>query len=337
MLIPEAVHIWRDADGDYHLEWQTSHPDTKVTVAPVGSQPSEIFHDPNKVEASARVSGLARHKRHFFRLSDQYGNEVLATERRLGMQGTPNFRDFGGYSTREGRQVKWGYLFRSGQLSALSPQDLQLLSSLQLDLVCDFRREEEQRAEASRLPPTGAPRIVSLPIIPGSNSRFFEEMSGRGTVAADFKRQAMFDFMVEINRDFAQGQQATYARMFAEILAQQEARFLVHCAAGKDRTGFAAALMLLALGVPREVVLYDYLLTARYYHPTEQIERLKVKYGMEGVDSASVLPMLEVHADYLERGLTEIERGHGSIERYLDEALGVGPIELKALRKRYLV
>src|SRR5690606_15468723 len=113
-----------------------------------------------------RVSGLGLGSRHYFRIRDQHGTELLAAERKLGMQGTPNFRDFGGYPTADGRMVKWGYLFRSGQLSSLSDQDVDLLASLELDLICDFRREEEQAGDPSRLPLRNPPRIASLPIIP---------------------------------------------------------------------------------------------------------------------------------------------------------------------------
>jgi protein-tyrosine phosphatase len=333
MLISDAVHIWRDADGDYHVEWDASHPDTEVSVEPLEQDSASVAHYPGD-ERRAKVSGLPPSRRHFFRLRDQHGNEVLATERKLGMEGTPNFRDFGGYRTADDRQVKWGYLFRSGQLATLSDQDLELLAALDLDLVCDFRREEEQQSEPSRFPGEKRPRVASLPIIPGSNSRFFEEAESQGSL--DFNRQAMFDFMVEINRDFAEGQSDTYARMFREILDMEQARFLVHCAAGKDRTGFAAALVLLALGVPRDIVMQDYLLTSRYFKPQQEMERLKRKYGMENIESESVLPMLEVHEDYLARALSAIEQNYGSVEQYLSDALGVGPAELSELRARYL-
>ena len=331
MLITDAVHIWRESDGDYHIQWRATHPDTEVTVEPMAADGAVDAHYGEDAER-VRLSGLAPASRHYFRLRDQHGTEVLAAERKLGMQGTPNFRDFGGYHTADGRQVKWGFLFRSGQLSGLSVQDVTLLASLELDLVCDFRRLEEQENEPSRLPLRDAPRIASLPIIPGSNSRFFEEAESRDLGG----RQAMFDFMVEINRDFAEAQSATYARMFEEILNIDDARFLVHCAAGKDRTGFAAAIILLALGVAREVVMRDYMLTSQFFHPQREIERLQRKYQMEHMDAASVLPMLEVHEDYLIRALNAIDEGFASFEDYLEKALGVGPAELAHLRARYL-
>ncbi len=330
MLIADAVHIWRESDGDYFIEWRASHPDTRVTVEPVaaGDGVQTHFKDgPGRV----RMSGLKPASRHYFRLRDQHGTEVLVAERKLGMQGTPNFRDFGGYPAANGKWVKWGSLFRSGQLSSLSDQDLELLASLRLDLICDFRRQEEQESDPSRLPPNNPPRIASIPIVPGSNSRFFEQAAGQ---RAD--RQAMFDFMLEINRDFVDAQTAAYARMFREILEVKDARFLVHCAAGKDRTGFAAALILLALGVSRDIVMRDYMLTGQFFHPHREIDRLRDKYQMQQMDMASILPMLEVHEDYLANALLAIEHRFSSVEAYLEEALGVGSAEVADLRARYL-
>jgi protein-tyrosine phosphatase len=124
--------------------------------------------------------------------------------------------------------------------------------------------------------------------------------------------------------------------MFSEILAAPDARFLVHCAAGKDRTGFAAAIILLALGVPREVVMRDYLLTARYFQPERELDRLRQKYQLEHMVAEAILPMLEVHEDYLGIALQHIDENYGSVEEYLEQALGVGPAELAELRGRYL-
>ncbi len=330
MLITDAVHIWREAEGDYHIEWEASHPDTEVTVEPLAADSGVSAHYAER-PSYVRVSGLPPASRHRFRLRDQHGTEVLATERKLGMDGAPNFRDFGGYRGLDGRRVKWGYLFRSGQLSSLSARDVDLVHSLQLDLVCDFRRIEEQQDEPSRLPGQRPPRVASLPIVPGSNTEAFEH--------SDYDwggREAMYNFMVGINRDFVEQQAQTYARMFREILALDEARFLVHCAAGKDRTGFAAAIILLALGVPRQVVMQDYLLTERFFRPQRELQRIREKYQMEHMDEEAILPMLEVHADYLEAALGAIEREYGSVERYLQQALDVGPAELEELRRRYL-
>lgn len=331
-LLADTVHIWRAPEGDYHVEWEASHPQTRVTVSPLDAAAPDLQLHYEDADAASRlrISGLPADRRHTFRLQDQHGNELVAMERRLGMQGTPNFRDFGGYRTTDGRRVRWGYLYRSGQLSGLTERDLALLAYLQLDLLCDFRREEEQSASPNRLPRERAPRVASLPITPGSNDAAFANgQLDRGG------RQPMFNFMVDINRDFVEAQSPMYRRMFAEILAQDDARFLVHCAAGKDRTGFAAAIILMALGVSVDQVMADYLLTRRFFDPRQEIDRLRIKYGFQSVEDEAIMPMLEVHEAYLQRALQAIA-DYGDVDTYLTRELGVGSAEREELRRRYL-
>lgn len=249
--------------------------------------------------------------------------------RRLPFEGTPNFRDLGGYHTDDGRQVKWGYLFRSGQLSKLNADDQQQLHSLQLDLVCDFRRQEEQERDPSLLPEPG-PTRVSLSISPGSNDSFFSEAT-----EINVGRQEMFDFMVEINRDFALGQKLAYSSMFDYLVQRQPIRMLFHCAAGKDRTGFAAAIILLALGVSRERVMEDYLLTAEYFLPEKELSRLVEKYEMD-LPAEIMMPVLEVHPEYLQAALDAIDEQFESIDHYLEDVLGVDQGKRERLRSHYL-
>jgi protein-tyrosine phosphatase len=227
--------------------------------------------------------------------------------------------------------VRWGYLFRSGHLAQLTDRDLELLGSLQLDLVCDFRQLPEQEREPSRLPPERAPTLCSLPIEPGNASGFLQRLDGPLPGP-----EVMFEFMVTVNRELAIEEAPVYRRMFAEILAREDTRFLVHCAAGKDRTGFAAALTLLALGVPEAVVMRDYLLSGRYYDALAEVERVQVKYGMTDSDSAAILPMLQVDERYLRAALDAIVEHYADVDTYLAEAVGLGAPERAELRRRYL-
>ena len=223
--------------------------------------------------------------------------------------------------------MKWGSLYRSGQLSSLSPRDVGLLAALDLDLIFDFRREEEQARDPSKLPTGGALRTLSLPITPGSNEDFFAQ--------GGIDRAAMFQFMVGINKDFAEAQSPIYAAMFREILAVEDASLLVHCAAGKDRTGFAAAVMLLALGVSRDVVMRDYMLTAEFFDPHNEAQRLRNKYDLD-MEEQAFLPVLEVHEDYLAAAFASIDQRFASVDEYLADELGVAGAERAELRRRYL-
>jgi protein-tyrosine phosphatase len=256
--------------------------------------------------------------------------DELAAGRRVELEGTPNCRDLGGYRSSDGRRVRWGYLFRSGQLSQLTERDRDRLASLQLDVVIDLRREEEQDSDPSRLPDP-PPAVESLPISPGSNDTFVSDAANWESASAG----SLFDFMIDINRDFALGQQAAYRRLFERLLETPDCRMLFHCAAGKDRTGFAAAAILLVLGVPRETVMHDYLLTREFFHPHRELDRLRSKYQLEG-HAPTFLPLLEAHPEYLGAALQALDEAYDDETAYFEEYLGLGPAELVELRRRYL-
>lgn len=335
MLTPDSLHVWRDEAGDYHIKWlaDAPRPSLDLQTLDLDHRPVERRFEASHEDDRVRLSGLPADDRHLFRVRDGAGREAVVGERRLAMDGTPNFRDFGGYAAADGRHVKWGSLYRSGQLSSLSDEDLALLKSLDIDLICDFRREDEQEKDPTRLPTGAQTQILSLPIIPGSNAAYFEQMGSNW----DDGPEQMFAFMLDVNRDLALAQGEAYRRMFERMLNIDEARILVHCSAGKDRTGFAAAIILLALGVSHDRVMQDYLLSARYFHPHREIERLKQKYGLETLPEAAILPMLEVHEVYLNEALDSIHKQFDTLEAYLREELGVGDAEREALRARYLV
>ena len=147
-LIKESVIISCESDGTRFLDWRSSRMDTKVTAI-VEEQGTELKNVKQTLEDTSRIvfHGLSRDRRYHYRLIDSYGNEVLQSERQLPFHGSKNFRDCGGYPTKQGSEVKWGNIFRSGQLSKLDDQDTKLIESLNLDLIFDFRREDEQEME----------------------------------------------------------------------------------------------------------------------------------------------------------------------------------------------
>jgi protein-tyrosine phosphatase len=330
MLIPNSIDIQRQDNGDYHIEWQTDPVNSAVTVALLDTSLPVQADYISGTRSGARLTGLPGGVRHVFTVSDQHGNHTIACERRIALAGSPNFRDFGGYHSANGQQVKWGHLFRSGQLADLNTDDINTVDQLQLDMVFDFRHGSEQASEQSRLPLERRPTVHSLPISPGDHGNFLQRLR-----VDNSNPEAAFELMVEINRNFAEGQTATYANMFKHILATDNARFLIHCAAGKDRTGFGAALILLALGVPKEVVLRDYMLTGKFFIPTSQAARLQEKY-QTGIAEHAILPVLEVHEAYLLAAISTMEQQFSSVDNYLHEALRLGPAELQELRARYL-
>ena len=240
--------------------------------------------------------------------------------RSLNLSGATNFRDLGGYAGQDGRLVRWRRLFRSDHLAALTPDDLALLSTLGLARVCDFRGAAERAPLACALPGVV---VHSLAIEPTVVQRMKELLeSGHALTAQDTVR-----LMQQTYRAIVQDNAPRFAELFGHLL-ESDAPLVFHCTAGKDRTGFAAALILLALGVPRAVVMQDYLLTNDLF---------RMPKVAPGLASQEVLDVLwRVQEDFLDVALHAVEADFGGVPRYLAQALGVGPREQQRLSALYL-
>lgn len=329
----EHFEIERTGVDSYRLAWAAQaapleiHPSLSPDDAAALPARIEIF------EGWARIENLARAPRHFFHLRGAGGASAVVADRHVPLQGARNFRDFGGYATADGRCVRWGHLYRSGQLGGLTAPDQQQVAALGIRLICDFRRDTEREDEPNRLAPEHRPRIENLPIAPGNTANVMLHFAGaeNGGVTADHIARTMLD----INRDFALAQRPAYRRMF-DALLEEDGPLLVHCAVGKDRTGFAAALILAALGVPEQTIVRDYLLTTRYLPAQEEVARFVAKYGVSMAPEL-MLPLLEARENYLRAALTAIEEGYGGMAAYLREYLELDESMLDTLRGRLLV
>ena len=237
--------------------------------------------------------------------------EIILAESRLPLRGGWNFRDLGGIRTPAGLGVAWGRVFRTDGLDQLTDEDLAYLESVPLATVLDFRTENERRRAPDRLP-ASVRQCLSWPIFPGSMSHddFDRAETLEESRAVMCRMYGLFVTEEPILEH--------YRNFFRLLEHEDNLPLLFHCSAGKDRTGLAAALFLYALGVEREAVMRDYLLSAEY---------LEGKYP-PGDDFFSVRP------EYLEAAVAAMERRSGSVENFLREVLGV---DLEKLRGRYLV
>lgn len=245
------------------------------------------------------------------------GNGVIAAERLLPMEGGYNFRDMGGYRTKDGRHVKWGKLFRTDDMQNLTDPDLEYLASTGIVSVVDFRSSKEMEEAPDKLPASVA-NHYPYAISPGNMSSY-EELS-RASAAQ------MEKYMQQMNVQFVSDPEiiAAYRKFFALLQDEAKVPLSFHCSAGKDRTGMAAALILYALGVDEETILEDYMLsnvflTAKYKDIVEQYPRLK--------------PMFEVRPEFLNSGIRYIKEKHGSVENYIANVLEV---DIAGFREMYL-
>jgi protein-tyrosine phosphatase len=334
-----ACHVERLEDQSYLIRWRSSRPGQAVAVY-MSDHPNHYYEggDPgtpllNSSDQEVRIANPDKGIRHYFYLESESGEGVILAERQLSLQGTPNFRDLGGYETREGRRLKWGKLYRSSKLSGLTDSDISYVNRLGVTLICDFRQVIEQELEPTLLGDNHPARLASLPISPGSSHGFIENLHN-GIIAVDDAA----GFMEQMNRDLVASEMPQYAEMF-KLLLMGDQQLLIHCASGKDRTGVGAALILDVLGVEEESIVNDYLLTNEYLPVDEEVERLSKQFtdhSGSGVSEEVLRPMLEVRPEYIKACFEEIRRRYDCKEHFFETALGLDTIKVRELKNRYL-
>lgn len=262
----------------------------------------------------------------------------MSSSRVLPLAGACNLRDFGGYATRDGRFVRARRLFRSGILSRLSPDAIEELQGLGIRTVCDLRRTSERARQPN--PAFGDDvRCVawdtSLETSPIRDAQFAVSATIEAARAA----------MVEMYRRMPFRMRGRLAGTFGALMQSGDGGFLVHCTAGKDRTGVAVALILSALGVPRETIVADYVLTNTAVDLHERLVGAP-RSGLGIADSAEPIlalaeaartAVLDAHPSYIAATFDEIDQRCGSVERYLRSELDIDGDQVEQLREAWLV
>ena len=246
------------------------------------------------------------------------GMPAHVEERHVALEGARNFRDLGGYETLDGRSVKWGMFYRSDALSELTDADVETLADLGIALVCDFRSAPEKGAEPDRLPEQNTPAVAALEM--GADKFMVNDLRER-IESGDLEGLDLRGMMIEGNRQFATTFSPQYAAMFERITQGENLPALVHCTAGKDRAGFASALILSVLGVPQETVLEDFLLTNHYTSKATERALLMIKvFSFFRADSDALRPLFGVEPAYLEVVALRLAQMMAYLQPILDKA-----------------
>jgi len=265
------------------------------------------------------------------------------TARHISLEGTSNLRDIGGYQAADGRQVRWRTIYRSGAMFRLTKRDWQWLAERGILAVCDLRSDAERA-----LAPTQWQA--------GEDTRHVGDAYNAEIIFSsllDYDRTAGIGVMgSSLYPKFPTLLAPSFKVMFKTLL-EGHAPLIVHCSAGQDRTGLAIGLLLSALGVPRQTIFEDYLLSTRFRRTENEIDR----EAMAGLAEDNVvarfyvdllkrrgakafLPRPLINRDgqpLLSDAFSAIEAEWGSVASYLEEVLGVGSDAVDHLRESYLV
>lgn len=257
-------------------------------------------------------------------------------ERVLGLEGSCNLRDLGGYPAADGRAVKSGVLYRSGVMAYFTDADRRSIAELGIQTICDLRRSDERDNEPTAWPETAV------------NIRFWDDepefvgqggLSWRDVSSADQAKQIMIEFY----RGMPAWLEHRLRGVFNFLMAE-EVPLLFHCSGGKDRTGLTAALVLHSLGVDRDTILGDYEMT-NHAVDMEQFMQRNNKAAMGLTDAEHPIlkmpadvrkVMVKADPDFLLAAFSQIESDHGSVDDFLQQRFGVTPLVRDQLRQNLL-
>lgn len=239
------------------------------------------------------------------------------------MEAINNFRDFGGYRTRNGTCLKKGLLYRSGDLSRATNADLDHLSSLGIKTVCDLRSEGERQRQPDRIPEAKPFTLFNIPMRPIVD---YHARSLRRLFSLMFGRERHTDYIAEsykAYREYATSYLPQLKALFQRISHPENLPVLIHCSAGKDRTGVVSSLIQLVLGVSVETVMDDYLKTNGLLDTyIEQVYRQLSKLAYFGVPWKMYTPLFDARSEYLNAALMQVKEEFGAIDEWFRRGLG---------------
>jgi protein-tyrosine phosphatase len=260
----------------------------------------------------------------------QLGKPSPVNTRVPKLVGGLNFRDMGGYATIDGRYVRWNKLYRSGTTHAITSEDMARIASYGIRFAFDLRSNTERRRHRSKLDGVAdiEYRFLDHDKFEGDLTRYLQMPNKR----PEQSRALMVSLYQKLPYEFREAYRALFAH-----LANGDLPLVFNCTAGKDRTGVAAAFVLTVLGVPRETVIDDYVLTEKFFDQScEMILRGNRDSPFAGVDREIWEPLMRADAAYLRGMFDELAATNGSVYRYLEDQLGLTHTMIERIRVNLL-
>jgi protein-tyrosine phosphatase len=325
----ESIVVERRNERSVIISWKSGTRPEKIFM---GNTPMQFDRNNNLLAKEHAnhlvVEDLDPSKRPYFLVELMGGKRLVIAERILQMENVRNFRDVGGYFTQEGQQVAWGKIFRSGHLSNPSEKDLEHLHKLGISLAVDLRDETEIANQPDHL--AGGIKHIHIHI---ANRELVDRSTvlfGRQNLARQF--QESYKTML-----IDQGAEA-YGRVLKTLSDPQNLPAVLHCTAGKDRTGVAVALLLHLLGVPESAIIADYTLS-NLFAPIhiQEVRMFLRRLRWLGFKVEQYYPLIAANAQNMQRSLRYIHEKYGSVENYLLSASGLTEEDIHKLREMLLM
>lgn len=255
-------------------------------------------------------------------------SSTISGERVIHLKGTTNTRDIGGYQAGDMSTLRWGQIIRSDKLSKLTGKDFQKLEDIGLKTVIDLRTQKEHDESPTVWKGDNPPQFFHFPVGDSNNDWF---TSQRKMMKKNrFTQEQSLEHMTEGYRMILDEGTSSYRKLMEVVLDESNWPVLIHCNAGKDRSGVGVALILEALGVDRETIMEEYLLTNKIsriedkavFLSKESKNSSRGNRFSKGTSPSAWLPIVGVDAKMLETFYASVDEKYGSMDAYLTE-LGV--------------
>ena len=345
VMISNAVVSYDPASASYGIDWDADNSGSGFSIE-VSSNPEAAPGEGDAIasaltETDFTWNGETAPGRHYFLIIPDHGEPVRTALRVLPLEGGRNFRDLGGYATADGKTVKWGEVYRSGVMAGLTSADYDYLSSIGIKVICDFRTSQERNSEPTSWEKFGVSDYLTFPDPEGGDQSSFMRVFQDPDVTPEKVSQAMAAGYGQI----AHEQVPAYREMF-DRLAAGDLPLAFNCSAGKDRTGIGAALLLTALGVPRETVVADYALSEKVVDymadfrkaaSSDEASAEENPYAyLSKLPPELLAPLMRSDPQYIEAAFASLETQYGSVMTFLHDEVDVTDEELAAIRNRLL-
>ncbi|MCH9674103.1 MAG: tyrosine-protein phosphatase [Gammaproteobacteria bacterium] len=246
----------------------------------------------------------------------------MSTLKHIPMDGPTNFRDLGGYRTNDGRRLKYGRVFRADALSKMTARDNAKLVELGVRAIFDLRYTAEREREATAIDAGSNVAIHAVGLAVRPDPSFLDSFEVDVT-----DRESARTHLLTSYAQYPHLYTDAVARVVSFIL-EYEGQAVFHCTAGKDRTGFVAAMLLSALDVPRETIYEDYLHTNNFWDSSDRVP--------DHVPWEVIEPLYTAHREYLATTFDEIDMHFGSVENYLEKEIKLSASDRRRLHENLL-
>ena len=299
-----------------------------------GFSPSNInWNAPINIDGSS-ISLPRNLPRPFYAVVTPTNDTLMIAERKLIINDLDNFRDLGGLKTQDDRYVNWGRFYRSDALNVLLSSEFNYIDGLDIKRVFDLRSDFEIKSAQDNLPKNIA--YEHFPIFADNDSGMLqglqEKMSKGSLTKADAEQ-----LLMDTYKSFANEDAIKFNKLLHEIFIEYDYPSVFHCTAGKDRTGFTAAMILSILNVDRKTILEEYEMTN--FYTQSKIEDLmknvsKLGYG-DKIEPAAIEAIMSVNKKYLEASFKIIDSKYGGIDAFIKNQLGFSDEERSELIQKY--